>query len=96
MVTDGINSYALFIYQCGDLEWSGGATIGFGASSELFANHRLILTREAAFIACLNSPNNQFFTVLYSISNFIEGKVEDLFHFQYCIINIVMHQVITS
>ena len=83
LVTDGANSFALFIYRCGDLQWSGGggfepgsvgATIGFGASSELFSNHRLSGTPSVTSIACLNTPDNQFFTVLYEITNSTEGK----------------------
>ena len=75
MVTDGVNSYAIFIYRCGDLEWSGGATIGYGASSEMFSNHRLSGTFFITVIGCLNNPDNQFFTVLYEITNSTEGKV---------------------
>ena len=74
MVTDGTNSFAIFIYRCGDLEWNGGATIGYGASSEMFSNHRLSRSPFITFIGCLNTPNSQFFTVLYEVSNLIEGK----------------------
>ena len=57
MVTDGTDSFAIFVYQCGDLEWSGGATIGFGASSELFSNHRLSRSPIITSIGCLNAPD---------------------------------------
>ena len=84
LVTDGTNSFTIFIYRCGDIQWdveavSRGATIGFGAGSELFSNHRLTLVQDATSIDCLNTPDNQFFTVLYDISNFMEGKVNKLF-----------------
>ena len=75
LVTDGTNSFAIFIYRCGDLEWGSGATIGFGAGFELFLNHRLSISGDATSIACINTPDNQFFTVLYNISNFGEGKI---------------------
>ena len=82
-MTDGTNSFAIFIYRCGDLQWDvgfgRGATIGFGAGSELFSNHRLTLTQDATSIACLNAPDDQFFTVLYDISNLIEGRGEAIF-----------------
>ena len=70
MVTDGINSFAIFIYQCGDLEWPGfvGATIGFGAGSEFASNHWLSGTPNVTSIACLNTPDNQFFTLLYKLT----------------------------
>ena len=74
MVTDGTNSYAIFIYRCGDLEWSGGATIGYGASLEMFSNHRFSGTFFVTATACLSNPDNQFFTVLYEITNSTEGK----------------------
>ena len=74
MVTDGTNSFAIFIYRCGDLQWSGGATIGYGASSEMFSNHRFSGTFFTTSIACLNTPDNQFVTLLYEITNSTEGK----------------------
>ena len=74
MVTDGTDSFAIFIYQCGDLEWSGGATIGFSASSELFSNHRLSRSPIITSIGCLNALDDQFFTVLYGLTDFVEGE----------------------
>ena len=78
MVTDGTNSYAIFIYRCGDLEWNGGATIGYGASSEMFSNHRLSRSPFITFIGCLNT-GSEFFTVLYEVSNLMEGKEYEIF-----------------
>ena len=74
MVTDGINSFAIFIYQCGDLQWSGGATIGFGAGSESFSNHMLSGTPNVTSIACLNTPDNQFYTLSYMLTDFEMGN----------------------
>ena len=69
MVTDGNNSFAIFIYQCGDLQWSrNGTTIGFGAGSEFFSNHWLSGTPNVSSIACLNTPDSQFFTLLYKLT----------------------------
>ena len=76
LVTDGTNSFAIFIYGCGDLEWGSGATIGFGAGFELFSNHQLSISGDATSIACINTLDNQFFTVLYDTSNFEEGKLQ--------------------
>ena len=72
MATDGTNSFAVFIYKCGDLKWNGGATIGYGASSEMFSNHRLSETKPTS-IACLNSPDNQFYTVIYELTDSRDG-----------------------
>ena len=69
MVTDGNNSFAIFIYQCGDLQWSrNGTTIGFGAGSEFFSNHWLSGTPNVSSIACLNTPDSQFFALLYKLT----------------------------
>ena len=71
MVTDGINSFAIFIYQCGDLQWSGydPATIGFGAGYESASNHWLSRTPNVTSIACFNRPDNQFYSLLYALTN---------------------------
>ena len=78
MVTDGNNSFTIFIYQCGDLQWSrNGTTIGFGAGSEFFSNHWLSGTPNVSSIACLNTPDSQFFTLLYKLTEprYSEGEV---------------------
>ena len=77
MVTDGINSFAIFLYRCGDLQWSGrhiGATIGFGAGSEFVSNHWLSGTPNVTSIACLNTPDNQFFTLIYELTEARYGE----------------------
>ena len=38
LITDGSSSYAVFIYDCGGMEWSG-ATIGWAASSYNYATY---------------------------------------------------------
>ena len=72
MVTDGNISFAIFIYQCGDLEWPGfyGATIGFGAGSEFASNHWLSGTPNVTSIACLNTPESQFYSLIYALIHF--------------------------
>ena len=69
LATDGTNSFALFIYKCGDLQWSGGATIGYGGSNEAFFNNRLSGTTRATEIACLNNPDNQFTTLVFELTD---------------------------
>ena len=29
----------MFTYQCGDINWAGGATIGFQGDADFFVNH---------------------------------------------------------
>ena len=76
MVTDGINSFAIFIYQCGDLQWSGEyrASIGFGAGSEFAYNHWLSGTPNVTSIACLNTPDNQFYSLIYKLTEPRHGE----------------------
>ena len=76
MVTDGTNSFAMSIYQCGDIQWTGyyDPTIGFGAGSEFVSNHWLSGSQNVDSIACLNSPDNQFFTLLYKLTESRYGK----------------------
>ena len=76
MTTDGINSFTIFIYQCGDLQWPdhGRATIGFGAGSEFASNHWLSKISNVTSIACLNTPDNQFFSLLYKLTESRYGE----------------------
>ena len=75
MVTDGANSFAIFIYQCGDLQWTRhGATIGFDASFEFVSIHWLSESQNVTSIACLNTPDNQFFSLLYKLTESRYGK----------------------
>ncbi len=69
VITSGVESYALFTYQCGSMEWSGGATIGFNTNDTYmyFATHRLSGTFAVNEIACLNSPTTVWSNVLYQI-----------------------------
>lgn len=53
--------------MCGDLEFSGGATIGFVTESGLYANHVTLLRGNAKDIACLNSPNSPWVNVVYKL-----------------------------
>ena len=68
-VTDGSQSYAVYTYRCGYLEWSGGATIGYngGPVGNFYANHPLSGS-SANTIACLNSGETEWSNVVYNIS----------------------------
>ena len=69
-ITDGSQSYAVYTYRCGDLGWSGGATIGYngGPVGNFYANHPLSGTNSANTIACLNSGVTEWFNVVYNVS----------------------------
>ena len=69
VVTNGVQSYAVFTYKCGELNWvRNRAGIGFSASSTLFANHPLSRQSNVNSIACLNSPSSPWSNVVYRIS----------------------------
>ena len=65
LITDGSYSYTIFTYQCGLMEWDNGATIGFNAAGEMFANHN----PSSSDVACLNSPDSAWSNVIYRLSN---------------------------
>ena len=65
VITSGFQSYAVFIYQCGDLNWGNTATIGFKADSDYFANHPSSQSA-ANSVDCQGSDS--WSTVIYEMS----------------------------
>ena len=56
LVTDGTDSYAVFTYRCGDLQW-GVAGIGF-LGGNFPQVHRIVNSENATQqVACANYPN---------------------------------------
>ena len=72
LVTDYSRSFAVFTYNCGDLDFSNGATIGFSSGDGLFANHPAIQRGSALSIACLNQPVTPWVNVVYELTR--EGE----------------------
>ena len=66
VITDGSTSFAVFIYRCGSIGWSGDAVIGFKAIGGFFKNHPLS-GAVADCIACTGSPA-LFNTVIYKLT----------------------------
>ena len=71
VITDGLRSYAVFIYQCGLLQWSSlfgedNAVIGYNMRGQ-FINHPLSGTSLATNVACTNSPATSRSTLVYAI-----------------------------
>ena len=62
MITDGAQSFAIFTYRCGYLEWSSPATIGINAPPDGYYNHPLTGTvvspDEIACVHMLSELNN--------------------------------------
>lgn len=69
LVTDYKRSYAVFTYYCGDLRFSGNATIGFVTGDGMFANHETSLRGNPQSIACLNSPASPWVNIVYGINS---------------------------
>ena len=70
MITDGKESYTVFIYMCDLLQWSGlwrYPTIGYNAEGLHFANHPLTSHRDVNEIDCARS-DSPYTNVLYKIS----------------------------
>ena len=69
MATDGDQSYAVFTYQCGELNWvRNRASIGFSAGPNLFANHPLSRQPNVNDIACVNQTCSPWTNVVYRIT----------------------------
>ena len=62
----------MFTYQCGLMEWSVRATIGYYADGDLYENHPLTGSPNANEIACLgnsSSQPSQWTNVVYHVSS---------------------------
>ena len=66
VITNGYQSYTIFTYHCGSLEWSGNAVIGFRADKNLFQIHQLSGS-DAKSIACQKSPRSLWNNVVYQL-----------------------------
>ena len=64
LITDGFNSYAVFIYECGGMEWSRGE-IGWRDGSSEQVSHSLSDRYNSDDIGCLYS--NTYSAVVYRL-----------------------------
>ena len=80
VITDGIESYAVFTYMCDSVQWSGlwrYPTIGYNAGGIIFANHYLTARKEADEIDECTTSNSQFINIVYKI-NADKSVIEEL------------------
>ena len=58
------NSYAIFIYECDELEWdnSGTSTVGYNTPDH-YDNHE----PHSMGVACVNQPDSEFSNVFYTL-----------------------------
>lgn len=78
MITNGYQSYTVFTYHCGSLQWSGNAVIGFKANKNFFKIHQLSGSN-ANSIACLKSPRSLWNNVVYQLCKYCAQTSENLF-----------------
>ena len=59
----------MYTYRCGDLQWPGGATIGYngGPVGGFYENHPLS-GATANSIACINTGVTEWSNVIYNVS----------------------------
>ena len=79
IITDGSVSYAVFLYYCPYMEWSGNAVIGWQASSSYYRNHPLSGTSNAKQIACLNNATS-YNPVLFKLSSVSKLVIQIKYH----------------
>ena len=61
-------TYAIFTYNCDDMEWSDEATIGFNAASDFYANHPLSGQLQANAIGCVHTdPNSESIVLINNV-----------------------------
>ena len=75
LITNGTTSYAVFIYRCGLMGWSGSASIGYYAVGSFYQNHPLANSATANTIACVNSPTSVWSNVVYQLSFIPPGNM---------------------
>ncbi|CAI8033001.1 Low-density lipoprotein receptor-related protein 6, partial [Geodia barretti] len=69
IVTDHTNqTYAVFTYKCGDLNWARTPTIGFNAASLFYENYELSGSPNAESMDCTNGPGSEYFNLMYNIT----------------------------
>jgi hypothetical protein len=66
LITDGNSSYAVFIYECGSMEWSGGV-IGWQASTSRYTAHPFSGQYYSNYIGCLLSTS--YTAIVYSLNS---------------------------
>ena len=67
LITDGTDSYAVFIYECGGMEWGGGV-IGWQADPSHYAVHNSSGDSDNNKIGCLNSST--YSAIVYKLSKY--------------------------
>ena len=77
ITSDGLYSYAVVTYECGDINWTGfdadqlnpsNPVVGFQAGQGVHGSHYLSYTPDVINIACLNLPSSNWSNVVFQLS----------------------------
>lgn len=70
IITNGQESYSIFTYQCGKIQWHRSTVIGYNAAGTMFENY--LSTSAGSLnpidISCLNLPSSNWTSILYNVS----------------------------
>ena len=75
-ITDGLlHSYAIFIYECGGIQWGAEtangsifARVGVSVGGSVISSHPLSGSNRVDTIDCLNDPTSRWVNLIYDIS----------------------------
>lgn len=67
-ITNGMQSYAVYTYQCDLMEWPGTATIGYNGGPNFFENHPYSGRPDAQRVACVYLPDSNWSNLVYNIT----------------------------
>lgn len=79
VITNGMESYSIFTYNCELMEWPGlwvYATVGFNARGDYYSNHPLTGLSNVHRIACANRPQTDWSNVVYKLSLSVDAVQE--------------------
>ena len=69
IITDVFTTYVIYIYKCGELEWTGPpnghAVIGYNIAGQEFVNEPFSATPDIISVACSNRPFSDFVNIVY-------------------------------
>ena len=67
VVTDGNQSYAVFVYKCGAINWGDYFAIGFKASGIFYENYDLG-DHNVTDIGCIEESDEEYVTHVYDLT----------------------------
>ena len=84
-ITDGLlHSYALFIYECGHIQWGAEtangsifARVGVSVGGSIIASHPLSGSNSVDTIDCLNDPTSPWVNLIYDISLITPSNISE-------------------